>query len=96
MGVYKQINFVIIYSISSKLVTLLKVIDALIRVELTVSFKFLDFSFQFYFLFVPEMSARITSYIVQTIHIQFDLLLKCISKDCRSSDFYQTVAFRGL
>jgi len=52
-----------------KLVTILKVIDALIQDELTVSFKFFDFIFQFYFLFVPEMSASITSYIVQTLYI---------------------------
>jgi hypothetical protein len=33
--------------------------------DLTVSFEFLNFSFQICLLFVPEMSASITSYIVQ-------------------------------
>ena len=53
------------------MVTLLKVIDPPIQVpnifDLTVSFKFL--SLQICLLFVPEMSASITSYIVQIIYI---------------------------
>jgi hypothetical protein len=62
-----------IKNISSRLVTLLKVIDAPIQVPnifyLTVSFKFLNFSFQICLIFVPEMSDSITSYIVQIIYI---------------------------
>jgi hypothetical protein len=73
VGVYNQITFVILHSISSRLVTLLKVTDAPIQVPnifyLTVSFKFLDFSFQIFLLFVSEMSASIMSYIVQIIYI---------------------------
>ena len=36
---------------------------------ITVSFKFLNFSFQICLLFVLEMSASITSYIVQIIYV---------------------------
>jgi len=54
--------------ISTRLVTLLKVTDGSIHVSdifyLTVSFKFLDFSFHMFLLFVPEMSVGFTSYIV--------------------------------
>ena len=43
--------------------------------DLTVSFKFLDFSSQICLLFVPEMSANFTSYIVQNIYIALALIL---------------------
>jgi len=73
VGVYNPITFVILHYISSRLVTLLKVTDAPIQVPnifyLTVSFKFLNFSLQICLIFVPEMSASITSYIVQIIYI---------------------------
>jgi hypothetical protein len=50
VGVCNHITSVILHYISSRLVTLLKVIDAPIQVPnifyLTVSFKFLNFSFQ--------------------------------------------------
>ena len=73
VGVCNQITFVILHYISCGLVTLLKVIDAPIQVanifDLTVSLKFLNFSFQIYLLFVPEMSAIITSYSVQIVYI---------------------------
>ena len=52
----------------SRLITFLKFIDAPIQVPnlfyLTVKFKFLNFSLQIFLLFVPEMSANFTSYIV--------------------------------
>ena len=71
--VCNQITLLILYYISSKLVTLLKVIDVPLQAPnifyLTVSFKFLKFSFQIYLLFIPELSASYTSYIVQIIYI---------------------------
>jgi hypothetical protein len=42
-------------------------------VDLTFSFKFFNFSFHICLLFVPEMSANITSYIVQIIYIALAL-----------------------
>jgi len=68
VGVCKQISFLVLYCNSSRLVPLLKVINAPIHVpdivDLTVTFQFLDFSFQICLLFVPEVSASIASYIV--------------------------------
>ena len=62
MGVCNQITFVILHCISSRLVTFLKVIDAPIQVpnalDLTVSFKFLNFSSQLcllFFLFLTSL-----------------------------------------
>jgi len=73
VGVCNQITLLIVCYISYRLVTLLKVIDAPIQVPnifyLTVSFKFLNFSSQICFLFVPEVSANLTSYIVEVIYI---------------------------
>jgi hypothetical protein len=50
-----------------KLITLLKVIDALIQVydifDHTVGFKLIDFSFQMFLLLVPELFTSSTSYI---------------------------------
>jgi len=50
-----------------------KVTDAPILVlnifDLTVSFEFLNFSFQIFLLFVPEMSASFMSYTVSIIYI---------------------------
>jgi hypothetical protein len=62
-----QITLLILYYISSRLLTILKVIDAPIHVpspllKLLGSFKFLNFSFQVYLIFVPEMPASIMSY----------------------------------
>jgi len=66
--VYKQITPLILYYISSRLGTLLKITDAPIQVSdifyLTVSFKFINFSFQIFLLFVSEMSNIFTSYTV--------------------------------
>jgi len=68
VGVCNQITLIILYYISSRLVTLLEVNDAPVQVsdsfDLTVSFKLINFSFPIYLLLVPEMSASFTSYIV--------------------------------
>jgi len=73
VGVCNQITLFILYYISSRLITLLKIIAVLIQVPnifyLTVGFKLLNFSFQIFLLFVSEMSASFTSYIVQIICI---------------------------
>src|SRR5215510_14567113 len=72
-GVCHQVNFLILYYYSSRLVPILAVNNVPIQVpdivELTVSFKFLNFSFQICLLFVPEISASILSFIVQIIYI---------------------------
>ena len=71
--VRKQVTFLILYYPYSRLIPLLDIINALIQVpdivDLTVSFQFLNFSFQICLLFVPEMSASILSYLVQSIYI---------------------------
>ena len=58
VGVYIQITLFILYCISSRLVTLLTVTVTLIQVcdifYLTVSFKFINFSFQIFLLFSPQ------------------------------------------
>jgi len=68
VGFCKQITLLIFYYISIRLVTLLKITDAPIQVSyifyLAGSFKFINFIFQTFLLFVPEMSACFTSYIV--------------------------------
>ena len=73
MGVCHQVTFLILHYITSRPVPLLKVIDAPIQVpnvlDLTVSFNFLNFISQLCLLFVLEMSATFTSYIVQIIYI---------------------------
>jgi len=72
VGVCNQITYLVIYYLTSWLVALLKVIDASIQIpnifDITVSFKFLNFSFQIFLLFVPETSVIITYYIVQIIY----------------------------
>ena len=65
-GVCNQITFLILYYISSRLVTLLKSLIQLYKsgiFEIIVSLNLIKFSFQILF-FVPEMSASFTSYIV--------------------------------
>jgi len=68
VGVCNQITLLILYYNISRLVTLLKVIDAHKQAAnifyLTVIFKFLNFSIQICLLFVPEMSASFASYTV--------------------------------
>jgi len=67
--VSNQITRLIFYYISSRLVTLLKVTDAPIQipniVDLTVSFKFINFSFQVFLLSFPGMSTSFSSYTVE-------------------------------
>jgi hypothetical protein len=74
-----QITLLTLYYISSGLVTLLKVTDALLKFSdifyFTVSFKFINFSFQVFLLFVPEMSDSFTSYIVSIIYTAFVWIL---------------------
>jgi hypothetical protein len=60
--VCKQITLLILYYISYRLVTYLKVIDSSLKVSdkfyFTISFTFINFSFQTFLPFsVPEMSA---------------------------------------
>ena len=73
MGVCNQITLLILYYISSRLVTILKLNDAPTHVsntfDLNVTLKFINLSFQIFLLFVPEMSASFTSYIVYIIDI---------------------------
>ena len=56
----------ILYFISSQLVTLLKITDAHIQAsdicDLTVALMFINCSFQIFLIFVPEMSSGFTSY----------------------------------
>jgi len=62
VGVCNPVTFLILYYITSRLVPLLKAIDASIQVPnvfvLTVNFKFLNFSSQICLLFFPELSAN--------------------------------------
>ena len=73
VGVCDQLSFVALYYNSSRLVSLLEVINAPIQVpdivDVNVIFKFLNFSFQICLLFVPKISASIASYIFQIIYI---------------------------
>jgi len=54
--------------VCNQITTLLKVIDASIQVSdifgLTVILKFINFSFQVFFFFVPEMSISLMPYVV--------------------------------
>jgi hypothetical protein len=65
VGVFNQITLLVLYYISYRVVTLLKVTEAPVQVPntfyLTVSFSFLKFSSQICILFVPEMSDSFTS-----------------------------------
>jgi hypothetical protein len=65
VGICNQITLIILYYISSRLVNLLEVIDVHIQAPdifyLTISFKFLNFSFQIFLLLLPEMSTSFTS-----------------------------------
>ena len=48
---------------------------SLIFLDLTVSFEFLNFSFQICLLFVPEMCANFTPYTVQIIYLSLAWIL---------------------
>ena len=73
VGICNQITLFFLYYIISRLLTLLKAIDAPVQVSdiiyLTVNFKVIDFSFQKFCLYVPEMSNSFTSFIAQIIYI---------------------------
>jgi hypothetical protein len=73
VAVCTQITLLILYYISSRLVTLLKIADAPIQASdifyLSAAFKLITFSFQIFPLFIPEMSTSFTSYTVQIIYI---------------------------
>jgi hypothetical protein len=66
VGACNQITFLTLYYMSSRLVTLLKVIDAPIQVfdilVLTVCFKFSNFSFQIFLVFFLKclLASRLT------------------------------------
>jgi len=64
---------IILYYVSSRLVTLLKVIDVHMQIffiiYFTVCFKFIYFSCHIFLLLVPELSTRFMSYTVKFIHI---------------------------
>jgi hypothetical protein len=68
VAVSKENILLILYNISSRLVTLLKINDAPTKVSdliyLTVGVKFINFIFQIFLPFVPEMSTSFKSYIV--------------------------------
>jgi len=63
----------ILYYISSQLVTLLKIIDAHIQAsdicDLTDALNFINCSFQIFLVFVPEMSTGFTSYNACLCHV---------------------------
>ena len=63
----------ILYYISSMLVTLLIITDSTINVsdicDLTVTLKFINCSFHIFLIFVPEMSGSLTSYNVCLCHV---------------------------
>jgi len=62
-----------LYYISSRLVTLLKITDAPIKVSdichLTITLKYINCSFQIFLIFIPEMSNSCTSYNVCLCHM---------------------------
>jgi len=71
MGVRNQITLLILCHISSRLVTVLKVIDAPIQVSgilvLIVSFKFIKFSFYILFLFYCLLASRLALFRLCTL-----------------------------
>jgi hypothetical protein len=64
MAICNPVTLLVLYYINSRLVTLLRVTDIF---NLSVYFKFIDFSFQI-FLLVPEMSNSFASYSVKIIY----------------------------
>jgi len=68
VAVCNQITSLNLYYTSSRLETLLKITEAPMQVSdifyLSVSFKFINFTFQIFLLFVPEMSTSFMSYII--------------------------------
>jgi len=72
-------TLLIFYYISSRMVTLLEVIDAPKQVpdifDLNGSFMFFNFIFQIWLLFVPEMSGSFTSDVIYVIYIALAWIL---------------------
>jgi len=68
VGVCNQITLLVLYYMSSRLATRLNVTDAPVQVSdilgLTVSFKFINFNCQVFYICVIVMSTRFSSYIV--------------------------------
>jgi hypothetical protein len=79
VGICKQINIFTLHQVISRLVAPLKFIYSSIEVSdvlfLTVRCKLINFAFQMFSLFIAEMSAGNTSYIVQVIPIYFTWIL---------------------
>jgi len=71
--VRNRITLLIPYYIISRFLTLLNIVDVRLQVaevfDLTVNFKFINFSFKIFLLFVPEVSTSFTSYIICIIYI---------------------------
>jgi hypothetical protein len=104
--VCNQITLLILYYISSRLLTLLKVNDALKQGSdifyLTVSFKFISFSL--FLILIPEMSTSFTPYIAQIIYtalvgilqpVHFSLLI-VIKNHKHSSSNYGLCSFNSF
>ena len=100
VGACDQITCLILYYISSRVVTLLKVTDAPLQVlyifNLTINFKILNFGFQIDIVFVPVMSVSFSSHIFRLstflclgscTHCNFACFLS--SKKCRHSSSNQ-------
>jgi hypothetical protein len=79
VGICKEIAILALYQVSCQLVTLLKFIYSTTQVSnvlgLTVYCKIINFIFQIFPLFIPEMPARFTSFIVQIIPIYLAWIL---------------------
>ena len=79
VGVCNQVTFLILCYITSRLMPLLKVIDAAIQVPNvfvpTVSFRFQNSSSQICLLFFPKISANFMSYIVWIIYFALAWIL---------------------
>jgi hypothetical protein len=78
VGFCNQITPLILYYISSRVVTLLKVIDAHMQVSdifyLTVTSKFTNFSFQIFLLFFPEIPQNLISALRFQILVVYNFL----------------------
>jgi hypothetical protein len=95
VGVCNQITLLILYIISSRPVTLIKVIDALLQVSdifyLTVGFKFINFSFQIFVLFLKFLLSLCLTLFRLSILLWFGSCNHCIlacflwSKNCKHS-----------
>ena len=72
VAVCNPVTLLVFYNISSRLLTLLTVFDAPVQVSyifyFTVTCKFINFNFQIFLLFAPELSTSFASYIVQIIY----------------------------